>query len=94
MAAVRVKPATRGAQYVALTAYMVFLGFPLFYLLMASLKTTQQLASLDVWIFPRSLHWANFSEAVASQGIIRSTVNTLIVSLATTLIVTLSGSPA
>ncbi len=92
--AIRTKPAVKGGQYVALVAYMIFLGFPLFYLLMASLKTTQQLASLDVWIFPRSLHWANFSEALASQGIIRSTLNTLIVSLTTTLIVTVIAMPA
>ena len=75
--ALRTKPAVRGAQYVALAGYMLFLGFPLFYLLMASLKTTQQLASLDVWILPRTLHWANFTEALATQGIIRSTLNTL-----------------
>ena len=92
--ALRTKPAVRTAQYVALAGYMLFLGFPLFYLLMASLKTTQQLASLDVWIFPRGLHWANFTEALASQGIIRSTLNTLIVSLATTLIVTAIAIPA
>ena len=92
--AVRTSPVTRGAQYLALAGYMVFLGFPLFYLLMASLKTTQQLASLDVWIFPRSLAWSNFSEALASQGIIRSTLNTLVVSLATTLVVTVISLPA
>jgi multiple sugar transport system permease protein len=90
----RTKPAVKGAQYVALTAYMVFLGFPLFYLLMASLKTSQQLASLDVWIFPRSLHWQNFTEALASQGIVRSTLNTLIVSLASTAVVTVIALPA
>jgi multiple sugar transport system permease protein len=88
------KPAVKGAQYVALIGYMVFLGFPLFYLLMASLKTSQQLASLDVWIFPRTLHWANFSEALASQGLIRATLNTLVVSLLTTLIVTVIAMPA
>ncbi len=90
----RTKPAVKTAQYVALLAYMIFLGFPLLYLLLASLKTSQQLASLDVWIFPRTLHWANFTEALASQGIVRSTINTLIVSLATTLIVTLIAMPA
>jgi multiple sugar transport system permease protein len=90
----RTKPAVKGAQYVALTAYMLFLGFPLFYLLMASLKTSQQLASLDVWIFPRSLHWQNFTEALASQGIVRSTLNTLIVSLASTAVVTVIALPA
>ncbi|HEX8508893.1 MAG TPA: carbohydrate ABC transporter permease [Propionibacteriaceae bacterium] len=87
-------PAVQGAQYVALGAYMVFLGFPLFYLLMASLKSSAELASLDVWIFPSSLRWANFTEALASQGLVRSTVNTLIVSLATTAIVTLISLPA
>jgi multiple sugar transport system permease protein len=90
----RTKPVVRGAQYVALVAYMVFLGFPLFYLLMASLKSSQQLASLDVWIFPRSLHWSNFSQALASQGLVRSTLNTLVVSLVTTFVVTLVAMPA
>jgi multiple sugar transport system permease protein len=90
----RTKPVARGAQYVALVAYMVFLGFPLFYLLMASLKSSQQLASLDVWIFPRSLHWSNFSQALASQGLVRSTLNTLVVSLVTTFVVTLIAMPA
>ncbi len=90
----RTKPAVKSAQYAGLAAYMVFLGFPLFYLLMASLKTTQQLASLDVWIFPRIVEWSNFSEALASQGIIRSTVNTAVVSLATTAIVTVISLPA
>jgi multiple sugar transport system permease protein len=94
MALTRTRPATRGAQYVALAAYMVFLGFPLFYLLMASLKSTQQLASLDVWIFPRSLTWSNFSEALASQGIVRATANTAIVSVITTLVVTAIALPA
>jgi multiple sugar transport system permease protein len=94
MALTRTRPVTRGAQYVALAAYLVFLGFPLFYLLMASLKSTQQLASLDVWIFPRSLHWSNFTEALASQGIVRSTANTAIVSLTTTLVVTVIALPA
>jgi multiple sugar transport system permease protein len=90
----RTRPAVKSAQYVALAGYMVFLGFPLFYLLMASLKTSGQLASLDVWIFPRSLHWANFSEALASQGLVRSTLNTLVVSVATTIIVTVISMPA
>ena len=92
--ATRTRPAVKGAQYVALAGYMVFLGFPLFYLLMAALKSSAQLASLDVWIFPRSLHWSNFSEALASQGLVRSTLNTLVVSLVTTVIVTVISMPA
>jgi len=94
MALTRTRPVTRGAQYVALAGYMIFLGFPLFYLLMASLKSTQQLASLDVWIFPRSLAWSNFTDALASQGIVRATANTAIVSLTTTLVVTVIALPA
>jgi multiple sugar transport system permease protein len=73
---------------------MVFLGFPLFYLLMAALKSSAQLASLDVWIFPRSLNWSNFSEALESQGLVRSTLNTLVVSVVTTIIVTVISMPA
>ena len=92
--AIRTRPAVRGAQYVALVGYLIFLGFPLFYLLMASLKSSQQLASLDVWIFPRTLEWSNFSQALTSQGLIRSTLNTLVVSLLTTAIVTVIAMPA
>ena len=92
--ALRTKPAVRVRSTSPSSGYMLFLGFPLFCLLMASLKTTQQLASLDVWILPRTLHWANFTEALATQGIIRSTLNSLIVSLATTIIVTVIAVPA
>ncbi|WP_152363711.1 carbohydrate ABC transporter permease [Microlunatus speluncae] len=92
--AVRTHPVARTLQYVALAGFILFLGFPLFYLVLASLKSSAELASLDTWILPRELHWANFGEALASQGIVRATWNTFIVSITTTVIVTAIAMPA
>lgn len=91
---IRTNPVAKAGQYLALVGYMLFLGFPLFYLLMASFKSSRDLASLDAWIFPRHVVFSNFGEALQSQGLIRSSVNTLVVSLATTLIVTIIAMPA
>lgn len=91
---IRTNPVAKAGQYVALLGYVLFLGFPLFYLLMASFKSSQELASLDSWIFPREIFFGNFGEALESQGLIRSAVNTLVVSLATTAIVTVISMPA
>ena len=43
----------RPAQYVALAFYIVFLGFPLLWLLSASLKSSGELNSLSVSLIPQ-----------------------------------------
>ena len=85
----------RPAQYVALACYIVFLGFPLLWLISASVKSSGELNSLSVSLLPtRGWHWANYADALARQGLVRSAGNSAMVALASTAIVVLIGMPA
>ena len=89
-ARVLVKP----AQYVALAMYLIFLGFPLLWLVSASVKSSAELNSLTVSLFPNEWHWENFSNALAKQGLLHSAGNSTVVALATTVLVVLLSLPA
>ena len=84
----------RPAQYVALGLYIAFLGFPLLWLVSASLKSSAELNSLSVSLIPRELHWDNFSQALERQGLVRSASNSLVVALVSTALVVLVALPA
>ena len=59
------------AQYVALCFYIVFLGFPLLWLISASLKSSGELNSLSVSLIPQDIEWGNYSAALERQGLVR-----------------------
>ncbi len=84
----------RPLQYVALTFYLIFLGFPLLWLVSASLKSSRELNSLSISLVPEEFHWENFSQALDKQGLLHSAGNSVIVSLATTALVILISLPA
>lgn len=83
----------RGLQYVALAAYVVFLGFPLLFLALTSVKTPQELQQAGS-LFPRSLNLENFSAAIEKADLLTATRNSLVVAVATTVIVVLVSLPA
>jgi multiple sugar transport system permease protein len=85
---------TRALQYVALGAYILFLGFPLLWLVSASVKSSQELASLDMNLIPTSLHWDNYTVALQKQGLARSALNSVIVSLLSMAFVVVLSIPA
>ncbi|MDT7806099.1 MAG: multiple sugar transport system permease protein, partial [Actinomycetota bacterium] len=84
----------RPAQYVALALYILFLGFPLLWLISASVKSSGELNSLSVSLLPSEWHWENYSEALEKQGLIRSAANSLIVALASTALAVVIAVPA
>jgi multiple sugar transport system permease protein len=84
----------RPAQYVALALYILFLGFPLLWLMSASVKSSGELNSLTVSLLPDEWHWENYTEALDKQGLIRSAGNSLIVALASTALAVLIAVPA
>jgi multiple sugar transport system permease protein len=84
----------RPAQYLALAAYIAFLGFPLLWLLSASLKSSGELNSLTVSLIPQDIRWDNFSQALERQGLVRSATNSLVVALVSTALVVLLALPA
>lgn len=84
----------RPGQYTALLLYIAFLGFPLLWLVSASLKSSGELNSLSVSLIPREIHWDNFSLALERQGLVRSASNSLVVALVSTALVVLVALPA
>lgn len=83
----------RPAQYLALIAYILFLGFPLLWLISASVKSSAELNSLTVSLLPSEWHWENFQIALERQGLLRSAANSAIVALASTALVVLISLP-
>jgi multiple sugar transport system permease protein len=90
----RTRTYARPLQYLALLGYVVFLGFPLLFLLATSLKTSQELQSPDPSFFPTSPTWANFGNAITKANLVRAAGNSLYVAVLTTVIVTLISLPA
>lgn len=82
------------AQYAALFLYILFLGFPLLWLISASVKSSAELNSLSVNLIPQEWHWENFSEALERQGLVRSAGNSIVVALVSTALVVLISLPA
>lgn len=88
------RAAIRPAQYVALFLYILFLGFPLLWLISASVKSSAELNSLSVNLIPQEWHWDNFSAALERQGLVRSAGNSVIVALVSTALVIVISLPA
>jgi len=84
----------RPLQYVALAAYVVFLGFPLLFLLTTAFKTPQELQSPNPGFLPTTLNWDNFSAAIQKAHLFTSATNSVIVAIATTVLVTVISLPA
>ena len=82
------------AQYVALFLYLVFLGFPLLWLISASVKSSGELNSLSVSLLPQEWRWENFSDALSRQGLVRSSWNSAVVAVVSTALVILIALPA
>ncbi|MGG7466387.1 carbohydrate ABC transporter permease [Plantibacter sp. YIM 135347] len=85
---------SRPLQYLALLAYMVFLGFPLLFLITTAFKTPAELQSPTPSLLPHSLNFDNFAAAIEKANLVQAAGNSLIVALSTTIIVTLISLPA
>ncbi|MFI9595278.1 carbohydrate ABC transporter permease [Nonomuraea sp. NPDC052265] len=84
----------RAPQYVALVAYIVFLAFPLFWLLSTALKTPQEMALADPTWIPREPTLANFADAFGEQDLIGAAGRSLVVALFSSVITVLISLPA
>lgn len=79
--------------YVALAAFLLFLGFPLLWLLSASFKSSGELNSLAVNLLPATWDFSNYGSALARQNLLPAAGNSLLVSLATMVITVLLSMP-
>lgn len=87
------KTIMRTLQYVALAAFLVFLGFPFVWLISTSFKSSREINSLAVNLIPVHATLGNFTQALQAQGLARSAVNSVTVAFATTVIVVLVAVP-
>ncbi|MEU6244483.1 carbohydrate ABC transporter permease [Streptomyces sp. NPDC047024] len=89
----RTRPAARAAQYAALLAYLVFLAFPLLWLLSTAFKPPRELASLHPTWIPRHPTLANFRRALDEQPLAHAALTSLLVALATAVVAVLIATP-
>lgn len=84
----------RGGQYLALAAYVTFLGFPLLWMLTTAFKTPRELASPDATLLPQQLDFGNFATALRRADLVNAAWNTFQVSVTTMLLTVLVTLPA
>jgi multiple sugar transport system permease protein len=89
----RTRPATRVLQYVAVLAYLIFLGFPLLWLISSSLKSPQEFASITPSVLPKHVDFSNYSDALNEQGLVRGLGNSLQISVYSTILVLIVALP-
>jgi multiple sugar transport system permease protein len=89
----RTRPAARALQYVAVLCYLIFLGFPLLWLISSSLKSPQEFASITPSILPKNVDFSNYSDALNEQGLVRGLMNSLQISIASTILVLIVALP-
>jgi multiple sugar transport system permease protein len=90
---VRTRTGTRVAQYTALLGYLVFLAFPLLWLLSTAFKSPTELGSLHPTWIPRHPTLANFRQAFDEQPLLRAGLNSLLAALGAALIAVLLATP-
>ena len=88
------RPVTRVLQYLALGGYLVFLGFPLLWMLSTAFKGPRELVELHPSLVPSHPTLDNFVTAITTQGLGRSAWNSLQVSVAASVLTVLISLPA
>jgi multiple sugar transport system permease protein len=81
-------------QYVALVLYMLFLAFPLLWMLSVSFKGPRELVELHPHLIPAAPTLANYTVALHENGLVHAAWNSTKVAVATALLTTLIGLPA
>ncbi len=89
----RTRPAARVLQYVAVACYLVFLAFPLLWLISSSLKSPREFATITPSLFPKDIDFSNYSDALSEQGLVRGLGNSLQISIASTILVLVVSLP-
>ncbi|KAB8161308.1 ABC transporter permease subunit [Streptomyces sp. 3MP-14] len=86
--------AGRAGQYLALACYLVFLGFPLVWLLSTALKSPQELGSINPTWIPEHPTLENFRIAFDTQPLLRSALNSALVATSSAVIAVAIAVPA
>lgn len=73
----------RAVQYVLLGGFLLFLGFPVLWIVSASFKSSAELNSLSANLLPQEWVFTNFTEALDRQNLLASAGNSLLVAVCT-----------
>lgn len=84
----------KAGQYVALALYVVFLGFPLLWMLSVSFKGPRELVELYPSFIPSEPTVENYRTALEDNALVQSAVNSLKIAVVTALVTTTIGLPA
>jgi multiple sugar transport system permease protein len=90
----RTSPAVRTGQYLALALYVLFLGFPLVWLLSTAFKTRQEIALGATRLIPESPTLSSFAAAVDKANLLEAGRNSLVVAVLTTVLTIVLALPA
>ena len=74
---------TRPLQYLALAVFMVFLAFPVVFLLVTALKPQSELLDPDPSFLPKEIDWSNFTEAIEKTRFWTTARNSAVVATVT-----------
>lgn len=83
-----------GLIYAALAVYMVYLAFPLLWMLSTSFKPAPEISSLVPHLLPEAPTFGNYVSAFEQQNIAQSALNSLKISIITALLSVLIALPA
>jgi len=90
----KARPAIRALQYLALAGYLVFLGFPLVWMLSTSFKEPREMVEIHPTLVPHNPTLDNYVQAFTEQALGRAALNSLQVSLASAILTVLVALPA
>ena len=85
---------TRPLQYLALGAFMVFLAFPVVYLLITALKPQSELLDPEPSFLPKEFEWSNFTEAIDQTRFWTTARNSAVVATVTMTVTIVLAMPA
>ena len=87
---------TKTVQYAVLAGYLLFLGFPLLWMLSMSLKGPRELVELYPSFIPEDFTFENYRTALTEDDhqLVRNGINSLKVAAVTALLTTMIGLPA
>ena len=87
---------TKSFQYVILFGYLLFLGFPLLWMLSMSFKGPRELVQLYPSLIPEDFTFENYRTALTEDDhqLVRNGINSLKVAVVTALLTTMIGLPA
>lgn len=84
----------RAGQYLLLVAFVIFLAFPLVWMLSTSLKGPQELVALNPSLIPASPTLDNFVRALTEQDLVQAAINSAIVATGSAILTVIAALPS